>query len=131
MTDNNDPSLLYLGNSERVKVFMHSVCVCTAVLPGCKGYHDVLKYSTSRLTQNHHRVLCLQLKKFDLYQISCQAVWTQMHTQCNDDLYLFLFLSHSLSPPISLSVSVSVRQGWRLIVLQEMLSPYRLQACIL
>ncbi len=44
--NNRLPSLLYLGNFELVKVYMHSVCVYTAVLPGYKGYQDVLKYSS-------------------------------------------------------------------------------------
>lgn len=66
-------------------------------------------------------------KKFELYQASSNVLQTHMHTVCKDNLILFLFLSHSLS----LFVSVSVRLDWRLIVLQEMLSPYRLQDCIL
>lgn len=39
------------------------------------------------------------------------------------------WFSLPLSP--SVSVCVTVRQAWRLIVLQEMLSPHRLPACIL
>lgn len=62
------------------------------------------------LTPNH-RAVRLQLKKCELYQISCQGVRMQMHTWCHEGLSLPLALSRPLFLYLCLCPSLSDELG--------------------